>query len=415
MSLFVCSWLWGTKWKAAYAQRLFAALERNIAQDYRSVLITDQTSVTSVGADIVLPIEDADRSLLSQPGCLVRMRMFDPAFQARIGAVPGDRIVNIDVDAVVTGALDPLFDRHDEFTILQRVNQTNPCPFNGSLWMLRAGRRHDVFTDFSFEAYRARRVPVHAIPDDQGWLHHKFPNAAAWTAADGVYAFKKIGWPGITRIGDDQYRHALPGNARVVAFPGRDPGRYQWLGWVRQHWGGSMLITPDYAQENQRLHATDAVYGSEGHLWGYLIAGIAALEKCQTILDYGCGKGSLGKTLREHGRWVSDYDPAVPGANVSPKVPSDLVVCLDVLEHIEPDCLDDVIADLARLAGRRLFVVISTKLSKRKLADGRDTHLSLHPPEWWQAKVVQRGFVIVRVWHTGLQLWVALLTTPGAR
>jgi hypothetical protein len=33
--------------------------------------------------------------------------------------------------------LDPLFDRDDEFTIMQGFNQTNPCPFNGSLWMFR--------------------------------------------------------------------------------------------------------------------------------------------------------------------------------------------------------------------------------------------------------------------------------------
>lgn len=416
MALFVATWLWGTKWKGDYAANLFASLRRNLKQPYRSVLVTDQPG--NPGADIVCPIEDADKPLLDKPGCLVRMRMFDKAWQQKIGAVAGDRIVNIDVDAVVTRALDSLFDRDDEFTIMQGFNQTNPCPFNGSLWMFRAGERHDVFDDFSFDAYSARKVPFHAIPDDQGWLHYKFPNAAAWTAKDGVYAFKKISWPGVS----GGTVHGLPSNARVVVFPGRDPRRYQWLGWVRQHWGGNLLITPEYQRENARLHSVDPMFGAEGYLWAYHVAGIAIVEECISILDYGCGKGTLGKVLRdvcfdagEGGHQfcfhVREYDPGFPGKEWEPSR-ADLVVALDVMEHIEPDCVDDVVRDLARLAQKKLFVVVSTKLSKRKLADGRDTHVSLHDGNWWALAFRKGGFKIDRVWNTGLQLWVALLSPP---
>ncbi len=237
--LFVCSWLWGTKWPQQYAVNLFAGLRRNIEQEFRAVLITDHPVTVATGADIIVPIPDEDRPLLDKPGCLVRMRMFDKAFQDSIGAKPGDRIVNIDIDSVITGKLGPLFDRDDEFTIMQGFNSTNPCPFNGSLWMFRAGERHDVFTDFSFQNYMALGVPFHAIPDDQGWLHYKFPNAAAYTPADGVYAFKKKTWPGQLKGGSDEQRHALPEGARVVAFPGRNPQQYMWLDWVKKHWANA--------------------------------------------------------------------------------------------------------------------------------------------------------------------------------
>lgn len=403
--LFVCTWLWGTKWGDDYAVQLFAALRRHIKQEFRAVLITDRAG--GFGEDIVCPVEEADKPLLEQRGCLVRMRMFDAAWQARIGAKAGDRIVNIDVDAVVTGDLDVLFDRRDEFTIMQGFNQTNPCPFNGSLWMFRAGERHDVFDDFSFKAYADRKVPFHAFPDDQGWLHYKFPNAAAWTTKEGVYAFKKINWPAF--VGG--IKHGLPLNARVVAFPGRAPKEYQWLGWVRQHWGGNLLITPDYVRENARLHQVDARYGAEGYLWAYLVAGIAKIENCTTILDYGCGKGTLAKAMNGAGIPVAEYDPAIPGKDTSPD-PADLVVALDVLEHIEVDCVGDVIDDLARLATKKLFVVISTKPSKRLMADGRDTHLSLHDDDWWMQKFSVHKFKVLRVWNTGLRLWVALMDPP---
>jgi hypothetical protein len=230
VTLFVCSWLWGEKWPSVYAERLFAGVGRNLRQEFRSVLITDQVGYAA--ADIVCQIDAADRPLLAPPGCLVRMRMFDPAWQEKIGAKKGDRIVCIDVDAVITGLLDPLFDRDDEFTIMQGFNQTNPCPLNGSLWLFRAGERHDVWTDFGIDAHRKYEVPVHSIADDQGWLHFKFPSAKAYTPRDGVYAFKKIGWGAAGRRG-------LPDNARIVAFPGRDPGKYPELSWVRQHWLGA--------------------------------------------------------------------------------------------------------------------------------------------------------------------------------
>jgi hypothetical protein len=223
--LFVCTWLWGDKWPAKYVQRLFDAVDRNLVQDHYTVLITNQDIIEG---DIIAPIDKRDWHLLNRPGCLVRMRMFDRRLQKHIGARVGDRIVNIDVDAVICGALDPLFDRDDEFTIMQGFNTTNPCPFNGSLWMLRAGERFDVWDDFSWEA--VQRIPRHAIPDDQGWLHSKFPNAEAYTPKDGVYAFKKNTWPegGLSR--------KLPDNARVVAFPGRDPAKYAELDWIRRHW-----------------------------------------------------------------------------------------------------------------------------------------------------------------------------------
>ncbi len=170
-----------------------------------------------------------------------------------------------------------------------------------------------------------------------------------------------------------------------------------------------MLITPSYAREQARLHSVDPIFGADGYLWADLIAGIASMEGCRSVLDYGCGKGTLAKELAPTRLHVDEYDPGIPGKDRIP-LSCDLVVALDVLEHIEPDCLDDVIKDLRVLARIALFVVISTKLSKRKMADGRDTHLSLHDDAWWIGKFRHsRMFDIKRTWNTGLRLWIALM------
>ena len=153
--------------------------------------------------------------------------MFDPEWQRQLGIKKGERVINLDLDLVVTGQLDPLFDRPGDFTILQGINSTNPCPYNGSVWMFKAGERPDVWADFSVSAANAN-TKIHAFADDQGWFEYKIPDAGAWGPSDGVYGFKKKGWPS----GDE-----LPANARIVAFPGwRDPSKFTHLPWVADHW-----------------------------------------------------------------------------------------------------------------------------------------------------------------------------------
>lgn len=172
-----------------------------------------------------------------------------------------------------------------------------------------------------------------------------------------------------------------------------------------------MLITPEYVKEQQRLHE-DPAYGSGSHRHAYLVAGIARLERCSTILDYGCGKGTIGNLLRDSGHKISEYDPGVPAKSARPQ-PAELVICLDVMEHIEPPCFDAVMDDLAKLSIKRLFVDIALKFTKsRWLSDGRNSHLIVNDEQWWQKEFEKRGFKIFRTWNTGVKAWVALMKPP---
>lgn len=219
----VITWLWGDPYPEVYVRKLVDAVRRNLTQPHRFICITDRKRHLPWCEQAFIRREGLP--LFAIKGCLGRLRLFDPKWQTELGIRRGERIVNLDLDLVVTGPLDPLFAR-DGFTILQGINTTNPCPMNGSVWMLRAGERPDVWADFSVA--KAATVPYHSFPDDQGWFWHKIPDADAWGPADGVYGFKKVGWP----EGDD-----LPANARVVAFPGwRDPDKFSHIGWVKEHW-----------------------------------------------------------------------------------------------------------------------------------------------------------------------------------
>ena len=168
------------------------------------------------------------------------------------------------------------------------------------------------------------------------------------------------------------------------------------------------LISDEYRALQRAAHK-DPAYGQASVAAAPLVA--AALEQrgAQEILDYGAGKGRLGNELAALAPevWVADYDPAIPGWD-APPAPCAFVACVDVLEHVEPDRLDAVLADLHRVTVGVLFVTIATGPSKRILADGRNAHLIQQPVEWWRVRLA-KYFEVVEEYpgHNGL---VALLT-----
>jgi hypothetical protein len=65
------------------------------------------------------------------------------------------------------------------------------------------------------------------------------------------------------------------------------------------------------------------------------------------MLDYGCGKRLVHQHFsREF--VVREYDPGLPACTVLPD-PSHMVIYMDVLDHVEPDLLDNVLDHLANL------------------------------------------------------------------
>lgn len=156
------------------------------------------------------------------------------------------------------------------------------------------------------------------------------------------------------------------------------------------------LISPRYRDLQRKLHAEPRGYGGRGDKWAGIVLQIALAYEATSILDYGCGEGSLAKVLRSQPLGairVDEYDPAVPGKDSLPDF-ADLVVCTDVLEHIEPEHLTSVLAHLRLLARKVVFAVISTKCSNKVLDDGRNAHLIIQPGQWWKEQLREAGFTL---------------------
>jgi hypothetical protein len=159
------------------------------------------------------------------------------------------------------------------------------------------------------------------------------------------------------------------------------------------------LITPEYKALNAALHAQAPDYGTQSRKWAEVVDDLAKAINLKTILDYGCGKGLLAQSLTPKGYTVNEYDPCIEGKETPPE-PHEFVVCTDVLEHIEPECLDAVLKDLQRVTVGHGFYVIATRPARRLMPDGTNTHRIIETREWWLEKLMKH-FQIVRVGEIG--------------
>lgn len=148
-----------------------------------------------------------------------------------------------------------------------------------------------------------------------------------------------------------------------------------------------MLISPHYRELNKQLHDERSDYGTSGKRYVPVVERLMAKYATRDVLDYGCGKRTLEKAL---GFPIHNYDPCVAGLDASPQ-PHDIVVSTDVLEHIEPDCLDDVLADIRRCTRKAAYLVIATRPAAKILPDGRNAHLILESHEWWGERLLRAG------------------------
>ena len=151
------------------------------------------------------------------------------------------------------------------------------------------------------------------------------------------------------------------------------------------------LISENYRQLNAKLHVT-ADFGRHGDKWASKVRELIAAHEIRTVLDYGCGQGALRKAL---GMDIAEYDPAISGRDNLPS-PADLVVCTDVLEHVEPELLSNVLDHLRLLTRRFLFAAVSTRPAVKVLEDGRNAHLIVQSAAAWQPLLAVR-FAIVEM------------------
>jgi len=114
----------------------------------------------------------------------------------------------------------------------------------------------------------------------------------------------------------------------------------------------------------------------------------------KTILDYGCGKAKFHSILFNNkklpgsplGIDIIKYDPAVAQYTNKHTGTYDLVLCIDVMEHVQEDKVDEVLKDIFSYSNR-VFLTITCYPATQILLNGKNAHYTIKEPEWWKEKL----------------------------
>lgn len=202
-----------------HVNRLAASVKRNLKRPHRFICVTDYGDVFDDGIDVV-PIWD-DLAFLG--GCYRRLRAFSPEMKDLFGP----RFVWLDLDCVVVGELDPVFDRPEPFVAWKDV--TPPTPYCGSMIMMDAGARRQVWDDFDVARTPLKLKAGPYVGTDQAWIGTRLgTEEATWDETDGVLSFSA------------HTKDGLPEGARIVFFHGRRdpsmPDLQRDHQWIKDHW-----------------------------------------------------------------------------------------------------------------------------------------------------------------------------------
>ena len=121
------------------------------------------------------------------------------------------------------------------------------------------------------------------------------------------------------------------------------------------------------------------------------------IKEGDTLIDFGCGTGRPARAFQEAGIHVTAVDFAVNCLDEGVKVPfrqaclwnlpDDMIAtygfCTDVMEHIPPEKVDAVLANIRAATTDGVFFQIATRPDTMGRLIGRTLHLTVKSADWW--------------------------------
>lgn len=204
--LVVLTWFWQqpdgrTEYTPFHVNIWADMVRRNLAMPHRIACVTATPEGIDPRIEIIAPPGEFEDVRIPtwpsfRPQCLRRLAMF----RKDAGEMFGERFVCMDLDCVVGGPLDSFFATDADFKITPGTRPNRP--YNGSMMLLKAGSRSQVYDQFSPEG--AAEAGALFVGSDQAWISHILGGGEeTWDTNDG------LAWYGRSR----------PGNARLMFFP----------------------------------------------------------------------------------------------------------------------------------------------------------------------------------------------------
>jgi hypothetical protein len=236
-ALTVLTWLWNqpggrTKFTTEHVWIWADMVSRNLGIPHRLACVTTEWDLPPNVARINPP-GDFEKIQPKwgphKPNCFRRLSMF----RRDAADIFGERFVCMDLDCVIGGRLDRLFNRKDDLVLFKGTVADRP--YNGSMMLIRAGCRPQVYEKFNQAGADASGEAF--TGSDQAWLAHCLGwGEKTWSERDGVFWYGKV-YQSVSK-------NVKP---RVLFFPGK----------IKPWTVASIRIDP-FVTDNYRLSMKEA-------------------------------------------------------------------------------------------------------------------------------------------------------------
>jgi len=186
----ICTVYFGDLYTPDYVEKLFSSIRRNSSIRFQSVCISDNPNVK---ADLVLPYNHHSDVKKHWH----KLKFFSPHFADQY---PGDDIIVMDIDQVITNNIDDLigYPVHDNELVTYGIWWKSLLHTNGGFYKFKSGSLKFVWDDF--------------IENPEYWQNHYYIN--------GDVHFKYYGEQNYVNWKADEYE------VKIIKTPGEWIGRY---------------------------------------------------------------------------------------------------------------------------------------------------------------------------------------------
>lgn len=234
--LTVLCWLWAqpggrTTYTALHVNIWTDMVRRHLSIPHRLACVTDTPEGIDPSVAIIAPPGDFEDARIptwssEKPQCLRRLALFRPDAAKMFG----ERFVSMDLDCVIGDSLDPLFDTDADFK-MYRGTPSNFRPYNGSMLLMTAGARPEVYERFSQD--EARIAGERYIGSDQAWISHVLgSDETTWGPEDGVLWYGGLQTARLAKSRRIMFFPGTPKPWEIAGVPGGDP-------WIAEHYSRS--------------------------------------------------------------------------------------------------------------------------------------------------------------------------------
>jgi len=148
-------------------------------------------------------------------------------------------------------------------------------------------------------------------------------------------------------------------------------------------------------RNNQKKSPEETYNGWATLSFANFIQTLIKKNNCKTMLDYGSGKGDFYFEERNFNNTIFPplkdfwninptlYDPGINEFHKPKDRKFDIVISIDVLEHIPFQDLHWVIDEIFSFSKKIVFLNVACYPAGVILEDGRNAHVSLFHPKWW--------------------------------